>query len=314
MSAVGVVAAGPLLLAIPVAAAAGAVTFLSPCVLPLVPGYLSYVTGMSGAGTGARRRAKADTASPADAADTADAADAADAADTVSAGRKAADPAIRPASGGTAVSVATAPAQRLTLVRPDRSRALAGAALFVLGFSVLFAIEGVAVGSVGTYFEAHKAGMSQLLGILLIVLGLLFAGAFERFSFTGRIVKPSFRPRAGLATAPLVGVLFGLGWTPCSGPTLSAVLALGLSTGTALRGGLLAFVYALGIGIPFLIVAFAVDRGITLVSFARRHGRLITQIGGLLLIAVGLLEVTGAWNDVMIWLQAHWLAGYNAPF
>jgi cytochrome c-type biogenesis protein len=302
MSAVGVVAAGPLLLAIPVAAAAGAVTFLSPCVLPLVPGYLSYVTGMSGAGADSRRRAK--TGPPS-----------AEAADQEAADQEAADPGIPvAAAGGTATTVATAPAQRLVLIRPNRSRALAGAALFVLGFSVLYGIEGVAVGSLGTYFEAHKAGLSQLLGILLIVLGLLFAGAFERLSFTGRIVKPAFKPRAGLATAPLIGVLFGLGWTPCSGPTLSAVLALGFSTGTALRGGLLAFVYALGIGIPFLIIAFAVDRGITLVGFARRHGRLITQIGGLLLIAVGLLEVTGAWNDVTIWLQTHWLSGYTAPF
>jgi len=145
------------------------------------------------------------------------------------------------------------------------------------------------------------------------VLGLLFAGAFDRFSFSGRIVKPSVRPKAGLASAPLIGVLFGLGWTPCSGPTLSAVLTLGLSSGTAAKGALLAFVYALGIGIPFLIVAFAVDRGVTMFGFARRHARAITRAGGLLLIVVGLLEVTGAWAGAMSWIQVHWINWYTPP-
>lgn len=245
MSVGSLVSAGPLLLAIPVAAAAGAVTFLSPCVLPLVPGYLSYITGMSGT--------------------------------------------------------------------PSRSRVLAGASLFIVGFSALFAVEGVAFGGLGLTLRDHQVGLSRVLGVLLIGLGLLFAGAFERFGFSGRTFKPSVRPRAGLASAPLLGVLFGLGWTPCIGPTLSAVLTLGLSTGTAARGGLLAFVYGLGIGIPLLIVAFAFDRGVTLFGFARRHARLITRIGGLLLIVVGLLEVTGAWASAMIWLQVHWLAGYNPP-
>jgi cytochrome c-type biogenesis protein len=162
--------------------------------------------------------------------------------------------------------------------------------------------------------QAHADGLSQILGIVLILLGLLFAGAFERFSVTGRIVKPSLRPRAGLATAPVLGVLFGLGWTPCIGPTLSAVLALGLTTGTAARGAFLAFVYALGVGVPFLLVALALDRGMKVLGFARRHARLITRIGGLLLIVVGVLEVTGAWSGAMTWLKVHWLSGYNAPF
>ncbi len=212
-----------------------------------------------------------------------------------------------------ATAVAAAASAR-TLPGASRGRAVAGAALFVLGFSALFATYGAAFGSLGATAHAHSRGLSQILGIVLILLGLLFAGVFDRFSFAGRIVKPSLRPRAGLASAPVLGVLFGLGWTPCIGPTLSAVLALGLTTGTAARGALLAFVYGLGVGVPFIIVAFAVDRGMRLFGFARRHARLITRIGGLLLIAVGLLEVTGAWSSAMSWLQAHWLGGYNAPF
>jgi cytochrome c-type biogenesis protein len=188
-----------------------------------------------------------------------------------------------------------------------------GALLFVLGFSVLYALEGVAVAGVGGTLTVHRAGLSQILGGLIILLGLLFIGLFDRFSFTGRIVKPGFRPRAGLAGAPLLGVLFGLGWTPCTGPTLSAVLTLGFTSGTALRGGVLAFVYALGIGIPFLIVAFAFQRGANVFGFARRHARLITRIGGILLIAVGVLEVTGAWAAAITWLQVHWLSSYTAP-
>lgn len=282
MSVGSLVSAGPLLLAIPVAAAAGAVTFLSPCVLPLVPGYLSYITGMSGAAAAP----EPEVAAPA------------------GARRDGEQPA---AATRTATRTALRPA------RPSRSRVLAGAALFVIGFSALFAVEGVAFGGIGVTLRSHQVGLSRVLGVLLVGLGLLFAGAFERFGFSGRMLKPSVRPRAGLASAPLLGVLFGLGWTPCIGPTLSAVLTLGLSTGTAARGGLLAFVYGLGIGVPLLLVAFAFDRGVTLFGFARRHARLITRIGGLLLIAVGLLEVTGAWASAMSWLQVHWLAGYNSP-
>lgn len=188
-----------------------------------------------------------------------------------------------------------------------------GTLLFVLGFSVLFAVEGIAVSSIGDALLTHADGLSKILGGVIILLGLMFMGAFDRFSFAGRIFRPAYRPRAGLAGAPLLGVMFGLSWTPCIGPTLAAVLVLGENSGTALRGGLLAFVYALGLGVPFLIVAFAFQRGVSIFGFARRHARLITRIGGLMLITVGVLEVTGVWANAIQWLQTHWLNGYTTP-
>jgi len=286
------VSSGPLILAVPVAAAAGAVTFLSPCCLPLVPGYLSYVTGMSGAS------AQSDSSRP-----VAAAAGVRSAAATSGAALAIAQP----------VAAGEAPAAAAVLARPPRGRVVAGTALFVLGFSALFTTYGVAFGGLGTALKLHQAGLTQVLGAVTIVLGLLFAGALDRFPFAGRMIKPTVRPRAGLAGAPLLGLMFGLGWTPCIGPTLTAVLNLGLTSGTAARGAFLAFVYGLGLGIPFLIVALGFQRGMRMFGFARRHARLVTGIGGGMLVAVGLLEVTGAWTAAITWIQIHWITGYNAP-
>ncbi|MBO0775819.1 MAG: sulfite exporter TauE/SafE family protein, partial [Actinobacteria bacterium] len=196
---------------------------------------------------------------------------------------------------------------------PARYRTLAGVALFVLGFSVIFATEGVAFGGLGSLLRAHTAGLTQALGGLTIVLGLLFAGAFDRFPIAGRIIRPSVRPRAGLAGAPVLGALFGLSWSPCIGPTLTVVMSLAFASGTAVRGAVLMFAYGIGLGVPFLIVALAVQRGMSALGFARRHARMITRIGGAMLVTVGALEVSGVWTAALAWLQAHWIAGFNAP-
>ena len=292
MSITQLVTSGPLLLALPVAAAAGAVTFLSPCCLPLVPGYLSFVTGMAGAGGPASPAAPASV--PA-------------AAGSLRRGLRS-----RGACVGAGVAVA-APPLAATAAVPPRGRVVAGTALFVLGFSVVFMAYGAALGGLGHLLTGHARVLTQVLGGLTILLGLLFAGAFDRFSFAGRIARPSVRPKAGLAGAPLLGVMFGLGWTPCIGPTLTAVLALSASTGTVARGAVLAFVYALGLGVPFLLVSFGFQVAMRAFAFFRRHARLVTRIGGAMLICVGLLEVTGAWSTFMAWLQVHWVSTYEPP-
>jgi cytochrome c-type biogenesis protein len=296
MSIVSLVSSGPLLLAMPVAAAAGAVTFLSPCCLPLVPGYLAYITGMSGADA---------TTAPADEAGAPESL-----ADETAAG--AAGAGVLAVGGGG--SVTTRPRARTAgPAAPGAGRTVAGTALFVVGFSAVFALAGLAVGGLGQLFSAHDSVLTRVLGGVTILLGLLFFGAFDRFMFAGRVFKPSVMPKAGLAGAPLLGVLFGIGWTPCIGPTLTAVLTLSLQSGTAARGAFLAFIYGLGLGIPFLIVALAFQRLVNVLSFFKRNARTVSRIGGAMLVAVGLLEATGAWTAAIDWLHVHWFSGYNMP-
>ncbi|MEA5155148.1 cytochrome c biogenesis CcdA family protein [Raineyella sp.] len=235
-----------MLLAIPVAALAGLVSFFSPCVVPLLPGYLSYATGLG-------------------------------AADVLQDGRS------------------------------HRGRMLLGSSLFVLGFAVVFVAAGVAAGTLGRVLLTYQDMISRVIGVLAIVLGLMFAGVIPLGDRDLRIHR---LPRAGLAAAPVLGFVFGLGWTPCIGPTLSMVLTLAMNEGSAVRGGLLAFMYVLGLGIPFVVAALAFTRMQAVVGFVRRHQLAVLRIGGISMVVVGVLLVTGLWERLM-GLMRIWAAGFG---
>jgi cytochrome c-type biogenesis protein len=236
----GIAQTGSLPLALLVSALAGLVSFASPCVLPLVPGYLGYVTGLTG----------------------------------------------------------------VDLERQRRGRMLAGATLFVLGFTAVFVTLSAAFGGLGHVLIAHQVTITRILGVVTIGLGLVFVGWFPG---SDREWRPRWRPAAGLLGAPLLGAVFGLGWLPCIGPTLGAVLALATSDDHAsvTRGATLATAYCIGLGVPFLVTAVAFGRVARVWTAVRRHQRLVQLAGGLLLVAVGVLLVTGAWTSLMHDVQRH---------
>jgi cytochrome c-type biogenesis protein len=258
----GLVTDGPLLVAAAVAALVGLISFASPCVLPLVPGYLSYVAGLVGTG--------------------------APAASTAPQG-----------SGGTATAVRTD-----VDTRTPRGRMVLGALLFVLGFTVVFVAFGALFGGLGRLLLEWADPITRVLGAITILMGLAFLGWLP---FLQRTARFSGRPVAGLAGAPLLGVVFGLGWTPCLGPTLAAVNSLAYAQATAGRGALLGVAYCLGLGIPFVLVALGARWAMGATSFLRRHARTVTRVGGVVLVVVGLMLVTGAWSELMGWLRS-WLA------
>ena len=230
------VADGSLVLALPIAVAAGLVSFLSPCVLPLVPGYLGYVTGLTG----------------------------------------------------------------VDLEQQRRGRMVAGMALFVLGFTAVYVLIGWTAGSLGAALQEHQQTLSRVLGAVTVVLGLVYLGVAPRF--LDRLQgsrRLDVRPAAGLGAAPLLGAAFGLSWTACTGPTLAVIVNLGLIGGDPDRGILLAVAYCLGLGIPFLLAGLAYRRAMGAFDVVRRHRSLVTRLGGVMLVAVGLLLVTGAWGHVL---------------
>ena len=229
---------GSMALAIPVAVIAGLVSFFSPCVIPLLPGYLSYATGLSGA------------------------------------------------------DIASGDARR--------GRMLAGALLFVLGFTIAFVLLGAFFGAAGGWLLVNERLLSIILGVVSIVLGLAFLGLVP---WLQRDVRVHRVPAIGLAAAPLLGFLFGVGWSPCVGPTLGVISTLAYNEGTPGRGAVLLAFYSLGLGLPFVVAALAWRRSLVAFGFLRRHMVWITRAGGVMMILVGVLLVTGWWEFLVTWLQ-----------
>lgn len=222
------VLSGNLLVALPIAVLAGLISFASPCVLPLVPGYLGYVGGFAAVDD-----------------------------------------------------------------KVDRKRLLAGVGLFVLGFTVIFVIFGVLFGTAGLLLRPWEDLITRIAGVIVIFMGFVFIG---QVSFMQRSIKPQWKIATGLAGAPLLGVVFALGWVPCLGPTLIAVGTLALDGGDPGRGALIAVAYCLGLGIPFLLVALGLGWVTGSVAWMKKHIRTINIIGGALLVLVGLAMVTGLWR------------------
>lgn len=253
-----VVTGGSLLLPLLVSAAAGLVSFASPCVLPLVPGYLSYVTGLSAAQV---------------------------VGDEAPAGRR----------------------RYLAVV--------VGTLLFVAGFSTVFVSFGALFGGLGGVLRDHQVALSRVFGAVTVLLGLAFAGLLDRVPLANREWRFHRTPGTGIGGAPVLGLMFGLGWTPCIGPTLSAVLGMAASgdSASALRGTVLALAYCVGLGLPFLLTGLAFQRMMSALGPVRRHRRAFGVLGGALLVLIGIAEMTGWWRLLLGWMQAR-TAGFAVPF
>jgi cytochrome c-type biogenesis protein len=249
---------GPLLFAVGLAVAAGLLSFLSPCVLPLVPGYISYVTGLAGADL---------------------------------------DAAVGMTPRGTPVAGGVEVAER----RRVRGRVLAGSALFVFGFTVVYTVLVTLASTLGAQLLDHTDIVQRVVGAIVVVMGLAFLGWIPGLARERRL---HVVPASGLAGAPVLGAVFALGWIPCTGPTLAAVLGLATVEGSVGRGAVLAAAYCLGIGVPFMLFGLGFRRLLGAFAVIRRHSAWVTRAGGALLVGVGLLLLTGAWNDLVIWIRA----------
>ncbi|WP_396667784.1 cytochrome c biogenesis CcdA family protein [Microbacterium sp. R86528] len=252
------VADGTLLVAIPIAVLAGLISFLSPCVLPLVPGYLGFIAGA------ATPRQTSDR-SPSESG--------------------------RLAPGPPAAVAADAPA---------RGRLLLGVLLFIGGFTVVFMSVAMLGGTLGRFLLEYADAITRILGVVIILLGLVFIGVF---GVAQRTMRPQVKNNVGLVGAPLLGVALGIGWTPCIGPTLAVILGMAFDSGSVWRGALLGFAYSLGLGIPFVLLTLGFGWATASVAFLREHIRAVNIIGGIVLIVLGLLMVTGIWTQIMAQLQ-----------
>lgn len=244
----GQAAAGSLALAVPVALLVGLISFFSPCVIPLLPGYLSYATGLSGA------------------------------------------------------DLASGEASR------HRGRMLLGSVLFVVGFAVVFVLLGAAFGTVGQWLRVWQDEITMAMGAVLIVLGLVFAGLVPWLQREWRVHK---LPGVGLGAAPFIGALFALGWTPCIGPTYAVIVNLTYTDATAARGALLSLAYAVGLGLPFIAAGLAYRRTLGAVGWFRRHQVWVMRVGGLMLVVIGLLMITGWWDHAVQWAQLKFVGGFQ---
>ncbi|WP_084505573.1 cytochrome c biogenesis CcdA family protein [Nocardia harenae] len=284
-------ASGPLVLALGACLLAGLVSFASPCVVPLVPGYLSYLAGLVGA--------EAPPVTPREARE-----------------RRGADAPRGPAGGAkaagrTGIAEPNAAAERRA-ARAGRLRIAGAAGLFVLGFTVVFVLATATVFGLIQTLNVNRELLQRIGGVLTILMGLVFIGLVPALQ---RDTRMEPRRITGLLGAPLLGGVFALGWTPCLGPTLSGVMAVAAGTegATAARGVTLIVAYCLGLGLPFVVLAFGSAGALRGVGWLRRNSRTIQLIGGILLVAVGVALVTGAWDQFVAWVRDAFVSEVTLP-